>query len=177
MIEIKNLTKRFGTITAVNNVSLRIEDSQVFGLVGTNGAGKSTLLRMISGILRQDSGGIELSGQPVYNNPAVLQNLFFIPDDPWFFRNGSALEMFNFYRTVYPDFDTVRFDRLLKDFSLDPKRRIQNYSRGMKKQLALLCGLCSNAQFLLCDETFDGLDPVMRQAVKSLFAKDRKSVV
>lgn len=172
MIEIKNLTKRFGTITAVNNVSLRIEDSQVFGLVGTNGAGKSTLLRMISGILRQDSGGIELSGQPVYNNPAVLQNLFFIPDDPWFFRNGSALEMFNFYRTVYPDFDTVRFDRLLKDFSLDPKRRIQNYSRGMKKQLALLCGLCSNAQFLLCDETFDGLDPVMRQAVKSLFAND-----
>ena len=80
--------------------------------------------------------------------------------------------MFNFYRTVYPDFDTVPFQKLLKDFSLDPKRRIQNYSRGMKKQLALLCGLCSNAQFLLCDETFDGLDPVMRQAVKSLFAND-----
>ncbi len=172
MIEIKNLTKRFGTITAVNDVSLRIEDRQVFGLVGTNGAGKSTLMRMISGILRQDAGSIEISGQPVYDSPEVRQNIFFIPDDPYFFRNGSAEDMGGFYRTVYPDFDTGRFGRLLKDFSLDPGRRVQHYSRGMKKQLAVLCGLCSNAQFLLCDETFDGLDPVMRQAVKSIFAND-----
>ena len=172
MIEIRNLTKRFGTITAVNDVSLRIEDRQVFGLVGTNGAGKSTLMRMISGVLRQDAGNIEISGQPVYDSPEVRQNIFFIPDDPYFFRNGSAEDMGGFYRTVYPDFDTGRFDRLLKDFSLDPGRRVQHYSRGMKKQLAVLCGLCSNAQFLLCDETFDGLDPVMRQAVKSIFAND-----
>ena len=172
MIDIKNLTKRFGKVTAVNDVSIQIEDHQVFGLVGTNGAGKSTLLRMVSGILRQDAGSIEVSGQPVYDNPEVRQNIFFIPDDPYFFRNGSAEDMRNFYRTVYPDFDPDRFDRLLRDFSLDPRRRIQNYSRGMKKQLAVLCGLCSNARYLLCDETFDGLDPVMRQAVKSIFAND-----
>ena len=172
MIDIRNLTKRFGKITAVNDVSLQIENNQVFGLVGTNGAGKSTLLRMVSGILRQDAGSIEVSGQPVYDNPEVRQNIFFIPDDPYFFRNGSAEDMKNFYRTVYPDFDPDRFDRLLRDFSLDPRRRIQNYSRGMKKQLAVLCGLCSNARYLLCDETFDGLDPVMRQAVKSIFAND-----
>ena len=172
MIDIRNLTKRFGKITAVNDVSIQIEDHQVFGLVGTNGAGKSTLLRMVSGILRQDAGSIEVSGQPVYDNPQVRQNIFFIPDDPYFFRNGSAEDMRNFYRTVYPDFDPDRFDRLLRDFSLDPRRRIQNYSRGMKKQLAVLCGLCSNARYLLCDETFDGLDPVMRQAVKSIFAND-----
>lgn len=172
MIDIRNLTKRFGKITAVNDVSIQIEDHQVFGLVGTNGAGKSTLLRMVSGILRQDAGSIEVSGQPVYDNPEVRQNIFFIPDDPYFFRNGSAEDMRNFYRTVYPDFDPDRFDRLLRDFSLDPRRRIQNYSRGMKKQLAVLCGLCSNARYLLCDETFDGLDPVMRQAVKSIFAND-----
>ena len=172
MIDIRNLTKRFGKITAVNDVSIQIEDHQVFGLVGTNGAGKSTLLRMVSGILRQDAGSIEVSGQPVYDNPQVRQDIFFIPDDPYFFRNGSAEDMRNFYRTVYPDFDPDRFDRLLRDFSLDPRRRIQNYSRGMKKQLAVLCGLCSNARYLLCDETFDGLDPVMRQAVKSIFAND-----
>lgn len=172
MIDIRNLTKRFGKITAVNDVSLQIENNQVFGLVGTNGAGKSTLLRMVSGILRQDAGSIEVSGQPVYDNPQVRQDIFFIPDDPYFFRNGSAEDMRNFYRTVYPDFDPDRFDRLLRDFSLDPRRRIQNYSRGMKKQLAVLCGLCSNARYLLCDETFDGLDPVMRQAVKTIFAND-----
>lgn len=172
MIQIKKLTKTFGEVTAVNDVSLNIEDQQVFGLIGTNGAGKSTLLRMISGILKQDRGRIEVNGRPVYDRPDVKRLIFFIPDDPYFFNNGNAVDMKNFYRTVYPDFDSVRFDMLLKDFSLEPKRRIRNYSRGMKKQLAVLCGLCSNARYLLCDETFDGLDPVMRQAVKSLFAND-----
>lgn len=172
MIEIKHLTKTFGEITAVKDVSLRIEDHQVFGLVGTNGAGKSTLLRLISGILRQDSGQIEVFGKPVYDCPEVKSRIFFIPDDPYFFRNGNAEDMRNFYCTVYPDFQSARFDRLLSDFSLDPRRRIRNYSRGMKKQLAVLCGICSGAQYLLCDETFDGLDPVMRQAVKSIFAND-----
>ena len=172
MIAIRNLTKRFGNITAVNDVSLQIEDRQVFGLVGTNGAGKSTLLRMVSGILRQDAGRIEVCGEPVYDNPAVRQNIFFIPDDPSFFRNGNAEDIQRFYSTVYPEFNSVRFRKMLADFSLDPKRRIQHYSRGMKKQLAVLCGVCSGARYLLCDETFDGLDPVMRQAVKSIFAND-----
>ncbi|MDO5133436.1 MAG: ABC transporter ATP-binding protein [Eubacteriales bacterium] len=172
MIQIKNLKKKFGNITAVNDVTLKIEDRMVFGLVGTNGAGKSTLLRMVSGILRQDSGRIEVYGQAVYDNPDVKQQIFFIPDDPYFFRNGNAQDMCSYYQTVYPAFDPVRFEALLYDLGLDPKRRIRNYSRGMKKQLAVICGLCSNAQYLLCDETFDGLDPVMRQAVKSLFAND-----
>lgn len=172
MIQTKKLTKTFGEVTAVNDVSMNIEDQQVFGLIGTNGAGKSTLLRMISGILRQDRGRIEVNGNPVYDRPDVKKQIFFIPDDPYFFNNGNAADMKQFYRMVYPSFDTMRFDTLLKDFSLDPRRRIRNYSRGMKKQLAVLCGLCSNARYLLCDETFDGLDPVMRQAVKSLFAND-----
>ena len=172
MIQIKNLKKTFGKIRAVNDVSLNIEDRQVFGLVGTNGAGKSTLLRMVSGILRQDAGSIEVFGEPVYDRPDVKEKIFFIPDDPCFFRNGNAEDMERFYRTVYPGFDAERFRRLLGDFSLDPRRRISHYSRGMKKQLAVLSGICSNAQYLLCDETFDGLDPVMRQAVKSIFAND-----
>ena len=172
MIHIQNLKKTFVEITAVNDVSLEIEDRQVFGLVGTNGAGKSTLLRLVSGILKPDSGRVELYGQPVYDRPEVKEQIFFIPDDPYFFRNGTAEDMRNYYSMVYPAFDPVRFDRLLADFSLDPHRRVRNYSRGMKKQLAVLCGICSNAQYLLCDETFDGLDPVMRQAVKSLIAND-----
>lgn len=172
MIHIENVIKRFGAVTAVNDVSLEIDDRQVFGLVGTNGAGKSTLLRLVSGILRPDSGRIEVLGEPVPGRPEIREDLFFIPDDPYFFRNGTAADMRNFYRTVYPRFDAGRFDRLLADFSLDPRRRISHYSRGMKKQLAVLCGICSGARYLLCDETFDGLDPVMRQAVKSIFAND-----
>ena len=170
MIKLENINKSFGKYPAVSDVSLNIEDSQVFGLVGTNGAGKSTLLRMISGVLRQDSGRITLNGQPVYNRPDVKQQIFFIPDDPYFFPNGNAADMCSYYRTAYLYFNPVLFEKMLGDFSLDPKRPVRNYSRGMKKQLAILCGICSGAQYLLCDETFDGLDPVMRQAVKSIFA-------
>ena len=170
MIKLENIHKTFGKYPAIKDVSLNIEDSQVFGLVGTNGAGKSTLLRMISGVLRQDSGEITLDGRPVYNRPDVKQQIFFIPDDPYFFPNGNAADMCSYYRTAYLYFNPVLFEKMLGDFSLDPKRPVRNYSRGMKKQLAILCGICSGAQYLLCDETFDGLDPVMRQAVKSIFA-------
>ena len=170
MIKLENIHKTFGKYPAIKDVSLNIEDSQVFGLVGTNGAGKSTLLRMISGVLRQDSGEITLDGRPVYNRPDVKQQIFFIPDDPYFFPNGNAADMCSYYRTAYLYFNPVLFEKMLGDFSLDPKRPIRNYSRGMKKQLAILCGICSGARYLLCDETFDGLDPVMRQAVKSIFA-------
>ena len=170
MIKLENIHKTFGKYPAIKDVSLNIEDSQVFGLVGTNGAGKSTLLRMISGVLRQDSGEITLDGLPVCNRPDVKQQIFFIPDDPYFFPNGNAADMCSYYKTAYLYFNPALFEKMLGDFSLDPKRPIRNYSRGMKKQLAILCGICSGARYLLCDETFDGLDPVMRQAVKSIFA-------
>ena len=170
MIKLENIHKTFGKYPAISDVSLNIEDSQVFGLVGTNGAGKSTMLRMISGVLRQDSGEITLDGQPVYDSPDIKQQIFFIPDDPFFFPNGNAADMCSYYRTVYQHFNPVLFEKMLGDFSLDAKRPVRNYSRGMKKQLAILCGICSGARYLLCDETFDGLDPVMRQAVKSIFA-------
>ena len=126
MIKLENINKSFGKYPAVSDVSLNIEDSQVFGLVGTNGAGKSTLLRMISGILRQDSGRITLNGQPVYNRPDVKQQIFFIPDDPYFFPNGNAADMCSYYKTVYPYFNPFLFEKMLGDFSLDPKRPVRN---------------------------------------------------
>lgn len=172
MIEISELVKSFGSIRALNGISMEIREQQVFGLVGTNGAGKSTLFRLAAGVLRPDSGKILLDERQIYNNPAAKADLFFLPDEPYFFPNCGAAEMKRYYRSVYPGFDGERFDRLLKDFGMDPKRRISAYSKGMRKQLGVLLGICSGCKYLLCDETFDGLDPVMRQAVKSLFAGD-----
>lgn len=80
--------------------------------------------------------------------------------------------MMAYYSRVYERFDKERFRRLLKSFGLDEKRRIHTFSKGMKKQVSVICGICANTKYLFCDETFDGLDPVMRQAVKSLFAAD-----
>lgn len=172
MIEIKGLEKSFGCKKAVNGISMCIEEQQVFGLIGTNGAGKSTLLRMLCGVLKPDRGEIRLDGETVYDNPAAKAKLFFIADEPYFFRNADAGDMGRYYGDIYKGFDEVRFRKLLADFELPAEQRIQTYSKGMKKQLSVILGLCCGTKYLVCDETFDGLDPVMRQGVKSLMAGD-----
>ncbi len=172
MISIQQVSKHFEEFAAVSDVSLEIAEKQVFGLIGTNGAGKSTLLRMIAGVYRAEEGEILIDGERVYDNPAAKSKIFFIADDPAFGRNSTAVSSMQFYRNFYPGFDTEKFQKLLQEFHLDPRRKILQYSKGMKKQLSLLLGLCSSCKYLICDETFDGLDPMMRQAVKSLFAKE-----
>ena len=169
MIETSGLTKRFDDILAVDHISAKIRDGSVFGLIGTNGAGKSTFLRMVSGILKPDEGEVLIDGENVYENPAVKSRFFYISDDQYFFANGTPLELMKFYKSIYPAFDEPRFFHLLQSFDLDKKRKISTFSKGMKKQLSILYGICAGTDYIFCDETFDGLDPVMRQAVKSIF--------
>lgn len=172
MIKAENLTKRFDDIVAVDHVSAEIRDGNVFGLIGTNGAGKSTFLRMLSGILRPDEGSVAIDGKPVYENEKVKRRFFYISDDQYYFNNAAPVDMMEFYSRVYPEFDRARFQTLMDNFGLETRRKIQTFSKGMKKQLSVICGICANTDYLFCDETFDGLDPVMRQAVKSIFAND-----
>ena len=172
MIEIRELEKSFGGIKAVDRISLQIREQEVFGLIGTNGAGKSTLLRMLAAVLRPDAGTVMVDREIIYDNPKMKERVFFIADEPYFFPNATGEDMRHYYRSVYRSFDSGRFDRLMKDLGLDPARRIAHYSKGMKKQLAVICGVSAGTKYLLCDETFDGLDPVMRQGVKSIFAAD-----
>ncbi len=172
MIEAKNVSKAFGGIQAVDNVSVTIKEGSVFGMIGTNGAGKSTFLRMAAGVLKPDEGSITLDDMPVYENPAAKQEFFYISDDQYFFANTTPKELMRYYSVVYPKFDMVRAKKLLDQFGLDEKRKVATFSKGMKKQLSVICGICANTKYLFCDETFDGLDPVMRQAVKSIFAQE-----
>ena len=170
MIAATHVWKHFGNIEAVKDVSVTIRKGEVFGLIGTNGAGKSTFLRMLCGVLKPDSGEIMIDERPIYENPNAKRDIFYISDDQYYLTNANPLEMMHFYKDFYPEFDTERFKSLLGKFQLDPKRKINTFSKGMKKQLSVLLGVCANTKYLLCDETFDGLDPVMRQAVKSIFA-------
>ena len=172
MIELKNLDKTFRDIHAVDHISGSIREGMVFGLIGSNGAGKSTLLRMIAGIIRPDSGEVLADGRPVYEDPEVKSQICFLSDSPYYFPNADILQMRDYYAMIYPSFDRKLFDSLTEKFRLDPGRRISSFSKGMKKQVSILLGICSGTRYLLCDETFDGLDPVVRQAVKSLFASE-----
>ena len=170
MIQLKKVSKSFGSVSAVKELSADIRTGEVFGLVGTNGAGKSTLLRMIAGVLKPDSGEILVDEHPVWENPEVKGNICFLPDEAWFLPNSTAAQMAEYYRVFYPGFDKKRFQELAGKIGLDTGRRLHTFSKGMKKQVSVLLGVCAGTRYLLCDETFDGLDPVMRQAVKSIFA-------
>lgn len=172
MIEVKRISKTFDGFKAVNDVTVNISAGNVFGLVGTNGAGKSTVLRMIAGVYKPDDGMVLIDGQPVFDKMETKKKIFFIADEPYFFSNATAEIMQKYYASIYEEFDTEQFYRYLSHFELDKRRKINTYSKGMKKQLALLLGICSKTKYLLCDETFDGLDPVMRQGVKSIFADE-----
>ena len=172
MIEIRNVSKRFGEIRALDKVSAVIGDGHVFGLVGTNGAGKSTLMRLMAGVLKADQGEILVDGEPVYDNPDSKGKIFYLSDEQYFFKNGTSKDMLRLYSAYYPDFDKARWGELMEQFGLSPGRKVNTFSKGMKKQLAVICGVCAGTKYLLCDETFDGLDPVMRQAVKALFVKE-----
>lgn len=172
MIELKDVDKSFQDIHALNHVTSIIQEGMVFGLIGSNGAGKSTLLRMISGIIKPDSGELLVDGEPVFENPSAKSQICFLSDTPYYFANADIEEMRGYYMLAYPDFNRKFFDSLTRKFNLDPKRKIRTFSKGMKKQISILLGICAGTKYLLCDETFDGLDPVVRQAVKSLFASE-----
>ena len=172
MIKFENVSKSFDQVKAIDGISATIEEGHVFGLIGTNGAGKSTLMRLLSGVLKPDAGNIIVDEESVYENPAVKAKIFYISDDQYFFRSGTPKDILNLYRTYYPNFDREKWLDLMKKFGLDPGRKTNTFSKGMKKQLSVICGVCANTKYLLCDETFDGLDPVMRQAVKTVFVKE-----
>ena len=171
MIALTNVSKRFDDVWAVNKVSLTMEEGKVTGIIGTNGAGKTTLLRMVAGIMKPDEGLIFVDDKPVFDNENAIKEVYFIPDEPFFFRNANGKDMEKYLKTVYEKFDSVAFYDYLEKFDLDKNRKISTFSKGMQKQMAILCGLCANTKYLICDETFDGLDPVMRQGIKAIFAK------
>lgn len=172
MIELKNVSKSFENVPALSEITADIHEGLIFGLVGSNGAGKSTLLRLISGILKADAGEIYLDGKPVFEHPDAKTNLCFLSDTAYFFPNATPASMCRYYSIIYSTFRQEQYFQLLKKFNIPENKKIQAFSKGQKKQISLLLGLCTKTKYLLCDETFDGLDPMMRQAVKSLFASE-----
>ena len=132
MIEVKGINKNFDAIKAIDNITATIEEGHVFGLIGTNGAGKSTFMRMLCGVLKPDSGEVLIDGEPVYDNPAVKEKIFYISDDQYFFKTGTPKDMLKFYQTYYVGFNSEKFKALMKAFDLDINRKINTFSKGMK---------------------------------------------
>lgn len=172
MLTIKEISKGFADVQALEQVSLNLEQGSIYGLVGSNGAGKTTLLKLLTGIYRPDAGQILYQGHQVYENVDVKAKICFIPDDLYFFGQYSVRNMADFYRTVYPNWNEERFLKLQQVFGLDMHKGLNRLSKGMRRQAAFWLAFSTMPELLVLDEPLDGLDPVMRQKVKNLLVQE-----
>ena len=172
MIQVENASMVFDKTFALKNVKCTIPDGCIYGLVGSNGAGKSTFLRLLSGVYKPAGGTILFDGQPVFDNPDVKSQLVYVPDELYFLPQATMKKMAKLYASVYPSFSFERFRELTAMFKLNPNANIHTYSKGMKRQASTILALSVRPKYLFFDETFDGLDPVIRNLVKTVLYND-----
>lgn len=172
MIQILNVDKFYDKYQSLDSACAEIEKGAIFGLVGSNGSGKSTLLRVMSGIFKSDKGAVLYDGKDVFECPEVKNKVLYLSDEQYYFQSETLSDAKNLYKCLYDSFDEAKYNKLCNAFALNPQRRISTLSKGMQKQAAFLLALSCRPDYLLCDETFDGLDPVMRKLVKRIIAEE-----
>lgn len=171
MIKVDRVSKKYDNDFVLNNLSFNIKDNCIYGLVGANGAGKSTLLRIIMGIFDANIGSVTIDGEEVSHNVKLKQKMVFIPDDLFFYPGYTLIDMAKYYQSMYYEFDMDYLRELAKLLKLKENVKISNFSKGMKRQCALICAIATNADYMFFDETFDGLDPVIRNVMKKIIVK------
>ena len=171
MIKIENLSKKYDKDNVLDKLNCTIKDGCIYGLVGANGSGKSTLLRLINGVFTPDKGIICVDGEDACDNMEIKQNMVFVPDDLFFYPSYTLLDMAKFYQAMYEKFDMNYLKELANILKLDMNTKINTFSKGMKRQCALICAISTNCKYMFFDETFDGLDPIIRSLVKKILAK------
>lgn len=169
MIEIKNVTKRFGDFTAIENINMTVDSSSIHGLVGYNGAGKTTLLKICAGIYKPEGGEVLIDGKNVYDNGEVRNDLFFVPDEVYLPRNVNLAKLHKLYKGYYPNFDDKVYFNMLDIMGLDEKKNIRSFSKGMQRQAEVILAMATRPKHLLLDECFDGIDPQKRSVCKKVF--------
>ncbi|MCR5349298.1 MAG: ABC transporter ATP-binding protein [Bacilli bacterium] len=164
MIHVHDVTKRFGDLAAVDRLSVNFGQG-ITGLVGQNGAGKSTLFRVIAGIYKSDEGTVDIDGKPNLE-PEGKADVFFLSDDPYAPHGANIEGVLDFYQGLF-DIDAERFHALIAKFGLPLGKSIGTFSKGMKRQVFIALALSVNANHLLLDEAFDGLDPLVVDMIKN----------
>jgi ABC-2 type transport system ATP-binding protein len=166
IIDISNLTRRFGARTALSSVSLSLPRGAVYGLVGANGAGKTTLIRHILGLLRAESGSVRVFGlDPVADPVGVLSRIGYLSEEndlPGWMRID---ELVRYARAFYPGWDDAYAKELEQKFALDPSAKVKTLSKGQKARLGLLVALAYRPELLVLDEPSSGLDPIVRRDI------------
>ncbi|HKV08275.1 MAG TPA: ABC transporter ATP-binding protein [Thermoanaerobaculia bacterium] len=182
VVNVSELTRRFGARTALASVSLSLSRGAVYGLVGANGAGKTTLIKHVLGLLRAESGSVRVFGlDPVADPVAVLSRIGYLSEEndiPGWMRVD---ELIRYSRAFYPSWDDGYAEELRQQFALDPAAKIRNLSKGQKARAGLLIALAYRPELLVLDEPSSGLDPIVRRdilgAVLRTIAEEGRTVL
>jgi ABC-2 type transport system ATP-binding protein len=175
MIELKNLTKRFGDIVAVHRLNLSVSEGEIFGFIGPNGAGKTTTLRMMGGVLAPTEGAVIIDGIDLAEEPEkAKKRIGFIPDRPFLYEKLTGMEFLRFTADLYDIGDgefCEKSEKILKQFSLYHwgDELVESYSHGMKQRLIISAAILHDPKVIVVDEPMVGLDPAGSRMVKNLF--------
>ncbi len=171
MIKVKDLYKVIDDEVVLDHLNMQVEEGSIYGLIGPNGAGKTTLIRHLVGVLKQDSGKIFIESQPVYENIELKRKIGYISDAMYFIET-NLIRNANVYKELYPSWNQDRFEELYKTFKLSPTKKIQTFSKGMRKQASFCLIMSTMPDYLILDEPIDGLDPIARKLVWKYIIND-----
>jgi len=176
ILKADKLIKRYGQFTALDNVSFQVEKGDIFGFLGPNGAGKTTTIRILSSVLKPDSGSVEIDGHDVSKEPDYIKSIInSLPESFSCYDWMSATEYLEFFAKLYHSHPDIK--ELLKSVGLDPLSRkpTGTYSRGMKQRLGIARSLINSPQLILLDEPTSGLDPIGRREIHDLLININKT--
>ncbi|MFF2481142.1 ABC transporter ATP-binding protein [Paenibacillus sp. NPDC058071] len=162
IVEVNQLTKSYGSVTAVNNVSFSLTPNKIYGLLGRNGAGKTTIMHMLTAQLFPTSGKLAVFGEAPYENNRVLSQICFIKESQKYPDSYNVQDVLELSASLFPNWDREYANKLLQDFQLPLKRKIKKLSRGMHSSVGIIAGLASRAPLTIFDEPYLGLDAVAR---------------
>lgn len=177
-IEVRDLTKRYEDVLAVNTLNLSIPRGEFFSFLGPNGAGKTTTIKMLTGLIRPTSGRAFVAGYDVQQDPVeAKRRVGYIPDHPYLYEKLSGRDFFHFVGDLFSiprELQEEKFEHFFKMFSLLPAadKLIENYSHGMRQKLVISSSLMHDPEIIIVDEPMVGLDPQSTRIVKDLFRKE-----
>jgi len=174
IIEIKNLTKNYGKARGIIDVSLEVEQGEIFGFIGPNGAGKSTAIRTLLGLIYPTSGSAEIFGKSCTKNPEVRKEVGYLPSEVFYYDNMRVIDLLKYSASFYKKDCTKRIIELAEIMDLDLKKKIDDLSFGNKKKVGIVQGLLHEPKLIILDEPTSGLDPLMQQKFFELISQENK---
>ena len=175
IIEVKNVTKKFGSFKALDEISFQVNSGEIFGFIGPNGAGKTTTIRILLGLLKATSGGAKIFGKDAWKDAVdIHKRLAYVPGEVNLWPNLTGGEIIDLFLKMGGNADWKRRDELIERFQLDPTKKSRTYSKGNRQKVALVAAFSQDADLYILDEPTSGLDPLMEQVFQECVREAKK---